>query len=216
MTIDNDATVDPDVVEPTDIDAARRDGGSMRSAGPETPTSAADATHDPGTPADPGGHTFEDFCRREHASIANALGWALGGHDLGTEAADEAFARAYERWSDVSEMANPTGWVYRVGLNWGRRRIWRRRKERELISTFDLDHHTDAYLDHDLARALQSLPVKFRAVVVLRYLLGYSERATAESLGISTGTAKSRMSRALVRLRNQLDLPEPPPPSEES
>ncbi len=112
-------------------------------------------------------------------------------------------------------MANPAGWAYRVGLNWGRRRIWRRRKEQELVGSIDLAHHTDAYLDHDLARALQTLPLKFRAVVVLRYLLGYSERDTAASLGISTGTAKSRMSRALDRLRVQLDRPEPPDETDE-
>ncbi len=152
---------------------------------------------------------FERFCSSEHASIANALGWALGSHDLGLEATDEAFARAFERWDTVEAMSNPAGWVYRVGLNWGRRRIWRRNKERQLLASIDLDDQLDAqrdvYLDHDLADALASLPIKFRAVVVLRHLLGYSERDTAEALGISPGTAKSRMSRGLERLRKHLE-----------
>ncbi|MEZ5225413.1 MAG: sigma factor-like helix-turn-helix DNA-binding protein [Acidimicrobiales bacterium] len=137
--------------------------------------------------------------------MANALGWALGSHDLGREAADEAFARAYERWDTVDTMSNPAGWVYRVGLNWGRRRIWRRNKERQLLSTIDLDDQHDAYVDEDLAKALAALPIKFRSVVVLRHLLGYSERDTAEALGISPGTAKSRMSRGLERLRTHLE-----------
>ncbi len=148
---------------------------------------------------------FERFCHQEHASISNALGWALGSHDLGREATDEAFARAFERWDTVDAMANPAGWVYRVGLNWGRRRIWRRNKERQLLSSIDLNDHQDIYVDQDLADALGKLPLKFRSVVVLRHLLGYSERDTAEALGISPGTAKSRMSRGLERLRSHLE-----------
>ncbi len=148
---------------------------------------------------------FERFCTEDHASIANALGWALGNHDLGREATDEAFARAFERWNTVDAMANPAGWVYRVGLNWGRRRIWRRNKERQLLETIDLSEHRDCYIDQDLAAALATLPIKFRSVVVLRHLLGYSERDTAEALGISPGTAKSRMSRGLERLRAHLE-----------
>lgn len=153
---------------------------------------------------------FERFCVEEHAAMANALGWALGNHDLGREATDEAFARAYERWSSVAAMDNPAGWVYRVGLNWGRRRIWRRNKERQLLSSVDLDEQIVSAgdgtgIDHDLAEALATLPLKFRAVIVLRHLLGYSERDTAEALGISPGTAKSRMSRGLLRLRAELE-----------
>lgn len=151
------------------------------------------------------GARFERFCADEHASITNALGWALGSHDLGREAADEAFARAFERWDTVDAMTNPAGWVYRVGLNWGRRRIWRRNKERQLLATIDLSNHSDIYVDQDLAEALATLPIKFRSVVVLRHLLGYSERDTAEALGISPGTAKSRMSRGLERLRAHLE-----------
>lgn len=152
-----------------------------------------------------GDTTFEAFCHTNHASLSNALGWALGSNDLGREAADEAFARAFERWPEVSIMSNPAGWVYRVGLNWGRRRIWRRNRERELLATTDPDVHHDAHVDHDLARALTKLPMTFRSVVVMRHLLGYSERETARALGISPGTAKSRMSRGLERLRRQLE-----------
>lgn len=175
----------------------------------------ADVTVVPGsavladTAADPKAR-FERFCVEEHAAMANALGWALGNHDLGREATDEAFARAYERWTSVSTMDNPAGWVYRVGLNWGRRRIWRRNKERQLLESIDLDDQIVAAghgvgIDHDLANALATLPLKFRAVIVLRHLLGYSERDTAEALGISAGTAKSRMSRGLLRLRAELE-----------
>lgn len=150
---------------------------------------------------------FDQFCRDHYATVANALGWALGSHDLGREATDEAFVRAYERWDRVEPMANAAGWVYRVGLNWGRRRIWRTNRERELLNLIELEDHNDRYLDQDLAQALRRIPIKFRSVIILRYLLGYSERETAEALGISPGTAKSRTSRGLDRLRAHLDSP---------
>ncbi len=155
---------------------------------------------------EPLSRTFEEFCQAEYSSIANALTWSLGGHDLGREAADESFARAFERWSTVGAMDNPAGWVYRVGLNWGRRRLWRGKRERDLLSqvpTRDVLHLH--YRDPDLASALAELSVKLRSVVVLRLLLDYSERETAEALNLSVGTVKSRLHRGLTQLREQLD-----------
>ena len=99
-------------------------------------------------------------------------------------------------------MDNPSGWVYRVGQNWAQRRRWRTKRESELHrQSRPQSAHRDYYADADLATALLSLPIKQRSVVVLRHLLGYSERETAEILGISTGTVKSRLSRSMDQLR---------------
>ena len=67
----------------------------------------------------------------------------------------------------------------------------------------DSPHHDD-YGDgaaDDLWAAVQTLPRKARAVVVLRYYEELSEAETAETLGISVGTVKSQASRALATLR---------------
>ena len=149
--------------------------------------------------------TFEAFCHDEYATVVNALSWSLGGHDLGREAADEAFARAYERWEQVAGMGNQAGWVYTVGLNWGRRRLWRSNRERELLTKVPVSevrhlHHRNP----DLARALAGLSVKVRSVVVMRMLLDYSELDTAEALGLSPGTVKSRLHRGLAQLKQAL------------
>jgi len=55
-----------------------------------------------------------------------------------------------------------------------------------------------------LLAALERLPPKARAVVVLRYWEDLSVEATAAALGCSTGTVKSQSSRALARLRELL------------
>jgi RNA polymerase sigma-70 factor (ECF subfamily) len=53
-------------------------------------------------------------------------------------------------------------------------------------------------------RALAELEVRQRAVVVCRYVLGWSEAETAAALSISAGTVKSRLHRANRQLSSRL------------
>ena len=55
-----------------------------------------------------------------------------------------------------------------------------------------------------LVAALDRLPERDRMVVAYRYLLEMSESETAEALDVAPGTVKSRLSRALVRLRTEV------------
>jgi RNA polymerase sigma-70 factor (ECF subfamily) len=61
-----------------------------------------------------------------------------------------------------------------------------------------------AAADRELLDAVAALPEKFRLVVTCRYLLELSEDETAQTLGWPRGTVKSRLSRALDRLRSDL------------
>jgi RNA polymerase sigma-70 factor (ECF subfamily) len=56
----------------------------------------------------------------------------------------------------------------------------------------------------DLVAAVDALPTNARLVVICRYLLELSEAETAQTLGWPAGTVKSRLSRALDRLRADL------------
>ena len=58
--------------------------------------------------------------------------------------------------------------------------------------------------DKRLIRAVNSLPEKERLVIGLRYFLELSESEAAVAAGIPRGTVKSRISRALGRLRTQV------------
>ena len=149
---------------------------------------------------------FEDFYTTHRDELARALGLALRDGALGAEAADEAFARACQRWGQVSAYANPQGWVYRVGLNWARSWLRRARRERERRSLVAQPHAIeDRARDVDLERALATLNDAHRAVIVARFYLDWSVAETAEALGIAEGTVKSRLSRGLDQLRAVLE-----------
>jgi RNA polymerase sigma-70 factor (ECF subfamily) len=145
---------------------------------------------------------FEDFYRAARDDVARALVLTLGNRELGVEAADEAMTRAYRRWDRIASYDSPAGWVYRVGLNWARSVL--RKRRREVGGVYGTVAVDDPVGDVDVERALAALEVPFRAVVVLRLYLDWSVEATAEALGIRPGTVKSRMSRALARLEETL------------
>ncbi|HEY7277553.1 MAG TPA: sigma factor-like helix-turn-helix DNA-binding protein, partial [Trebonia sp.] len=56
----------------------------------------------------------------------------------------------------------------------------------------------------ELVAALSALREADRLVIAYRYLVGLSEADTASALGVARGTVKSRLSRALDRLRAEL------------
>ncbi len=151
---------------------------------------------------DGGSRLFDEFYRSARDDVARALVFTLGSQQLGVEAADEAMTRAYQRWDQVRTYHNPEGWVYRVGLNWARS-VWRKRR-REVGEVYAATPVNDIVVDVDVEKALAGLDVQFRAVVVLRLYLDWSIDDTAAALGVRPGTVKSRMSRAIDRLADQL------------
>jgi RNA polymerase sigma-70 factor (sigma-E family) len=115
-----------------------------------------------------------------------------------------ALERTARRWSGLA--GSPEAFARTVLLHAATDR-WRRRRAR-VQEVFD-DVHEPSIADgvdqlllrRDLVAALQQLPSQQRAALVLRYFLDLSEKETARELGISVGTVKSAVSRALDRLR---------------
>lgn len=171
--------------------------GRPDSAGPDTSETAA--TPDATAVFVSDASSFEAFFTQHHAVLVRALTLALGDVELGRDAASEGFVRALARWNKVSGYDNPTGWIYRVGLNWARSR---RRKTVREVSARPTEHaFSSPEPDLELATALRSLSLDHRAVVVGRYYLDWSEAELAAVLDVAPGTVKSRLSRALDRLQ---------------
>jgi len=147
--------------------------------------------------------SFERFYANSWQTVYRALVVGIGEGDLAREAVDEAMVRAYERWRTVSTMENREGWVYRVASNWATSRLRRRRLQFRRMPSVEAAHDPEV-VDPRLLEAVRRLSPKHRDVVVARYLLDMSESSTAQALGIPDGTVKSRLSRALVELKEAL------------
>jgi len=153
---------------------------------------------------------FTGFYEAERPGIVRALTLALHDSDFGADAADEAFVRACQRWSTVSRLENPAGWVYRVGLNWANSALRRRRRHRAKQSLLAVPSvASDIPGDIDLQRALGELSDDHRSVVICRYYLDWTVSDTADALDVPAGTVKSRLARALEQLESIL-RPAPP------
>lgn len=159
-----------------------------------------------GTSGDPsaGDESFEVFYTASADRVYRGLAVTLGDAHLAREATDEAMARAFARWTTVAGYDNPTGWVFRVGLNWAT--SWRRRLRRERTLP---DEPSGASAEPDPAAtaalvAVGRLPVPQRAVVVCRVLFTLSTAETAAILRVAEGTVRSRLSRAIATLRTEL------------
>jgi RNA polymerase sigma-70 factor (ECF subfamily) len=175
-----------------------------------TGTHPTDATSsDESMAPSPVWNDFESFYRSEHELLERALAMAIGDIEMGRDAAAEGFARALQRWRKVGRYANPSGWVYRVGLNWAysrRRRI--RRDTSDAVTSLvraDTELAVPGTLSGEVTAALLQLSLEHRAVVVARFVLDWSESQVAAALDIPPGTAKSRSSRALARLEELLE-----------
>ena len=70
------------------------------------------------------------------------------------------------------------------------------------------DHARDSDLAEVVRRALDRLPRRMRAAVMLRYFEDMTEPEIAALLGVSLGTVKSTVSRAVARLRVDAELGE--------
>lgn len=194
------------MTEPNEPPERLEDMEAMLHASPPSAVSArSGAAEVVARPAIAGVASFEAFYAAHYPDVVRALSLTLGDSQWGREAADEAMTRCYDRWADVSTYDNPAGWSYRVGLNWAR--SWHRKLARRLPWSDD-GVTLPSTPDPALADALATLDLKYRSVVVCRYLLDWSTEETASALGLATGTVKSRLSTGLEHLRTQLDSPE--------
>jgi RNA polymerase sigma-70 factor (ECF subfamily) len=125
----------------------------------------------------------------------------------------EAFVKAWRAIDRFRPGAPFRPWLIRIVANQTRNTVRGRSRRAALaVRALELPEGPDPASDavaaerqRSLLAAVRALRPAEREVVVCRWLLGLSEAETATALGIPAGTAKSRASRALARLRTQLE-----------
>jgi RNA polymerase sigma-70 factor (sigma-E family) len=151
---------------------------------------------------------FREFAEAHYGSLLQTAYLLTGSPHAAEDLVQSALLDLMPRFDAV---AQPLAYARRIMVN-QRVSIWRRLGRREVLGGFlperaTADTMSIADARHDLLRALATLPVRMRAVLVLRYWEDLSEAETAEILGCSAGTVKAQASRGLTRLRHTLNPP---------
>lgn len=149
---------------------------------------------------------FDDFCRGEWPRLVGTLALYCGDAAVAEEFAQEALARAYDRWEQVGRLENPSAWVYRTAVNLTNSWFRRRRAERRALARHGTQgEHRDPDVGDAVAlrAAVTALPRSQRDVLVLRYLYDCSVADTAALVGKSEGAVKQHAHRGLQALRTR-------------
>ncbi|RNM17055.1 SigE family RNA polymerase sigma factor [Nocardioides pocheonensis] len=118
------------------------------------------------------------------------------------------FEKAYASWPRISRMDFPEAYVRRMLANAlvsSRRRAWLREVSSDSVPEAAGEAIEVGVLDRSLLWPLVcALPVRQRAVIVLRYYEDLTEAQIADVLGCAPGTVKSQTSAAMKALRRAL------------
>ncbi|MCW3838778.1 SigE family RNA polymerase sigma factor [Micromonospora yasonensis] len=156
---------------------------------------------------------FDDFYRSSRQRLLGFVYVLTGNVAEAQDAVQEAYIRAWQRWSTVSGYDDPEAWVRVVASRIAVSR-WRSLRSR-----------ARAYLRHgaeesvpapgtdtvEVVAALRRLPEEQRTAIALYYLLGMPVAEVARETAAPVGTVKARLSRgraALAGLLAVVDLEE--------
>jgi RNA polymerase sigma-70 factor (sigma-E family) len=143
---------------------------------------------------------FEAFVAARSGRLLRTAYLLTHDHGLAEDLVQTALAKAWFVWSRID--GDPEPYVRKVVVNtyasWWRRR-WNREHPTGDIPETSTD--TGTHDRTDLWRALERLPRRQRAVVVLRYFEDLTEAETARVLDCTVGTVKSQTSKAFAKLR---------------
>lgn len=161
-------------------------------------------------------HAYAALVRR-HAPVALRTALLMGAGSEAEDVVQEAFVKAYAGLRRIEDDAAFRPWLLRIVANETRnlQRGSIRRRAREDLTWTRTEPLLRAPGPDDVALALERrdalvsalgrLSVRDRQVVVCRYLLELDEAETSSVLGWPRGTVKSRLSRALGRLRADVE-----------
>jgi RNA polymerase sigma factor (sigma-70 family) len=155
-----------------------------------------------------------------HQDVAFRAAYLVaGGAAEAEDAAQEGFVKAFRALGRFRDGAPFRPWLLTIVTNEARnrRRADGRRAtlalrvgdDQAVSAATAADSAEDEALARaerdDLLRAVERLRPADREIVSYRFLLGLDEAETAQAIGCARGTVKSRLSRALERLRAELD-----------
>lgn len=159
---------------------------------------------------------FAQLVQATHRDTFTLAVRLTGNEEDARDVTQEAYLRAYRGLPRFRGDAQFSTWLYRITANCAASHLGRRNRHRhdplpDAGEVVDLRADANPQLHSDAADlrdrvlvALDTLPPKLRAVVVLRDIYELSHDAIAEELGISVTAAKVRLHRARLKLRAEV------------
>ena len=166
--------------------------------------------------------TFRPIYERYKDRVYNVCYRICGNGTDALDASQEAFSQIFRRLEGFRFESKFSSWVYRVAVNASidlkRRAKSRRSRSLELTGAGDGTEHqfeddrgerpqasaSRHELEAEVQGAILRLSPKLRTVIVLRYIEGLPYERISETLEISLGTVKSRLSRAHAAMDREL------------
>jgi RNA polymerase sigma-70 factor (sigma-E family) len=153
---------------------------------------------------------FHAFFERHHTELANLAYLLSGDSAAADDLAADALTEVWKHWDRVSAAGDPAAYARGIVANLTRNWIRRQGRARRGLQLLGLGGERerspspDVPAMLDVRTALQRLPHRRRACVVLRYAFDLSEKEVAEVLGVSVGAVKSQTSRGAKQLADLL------------
>ena len=151
---------------------------------------------------------FEEYVRTRQDALLRSARRLVPNPIDAQDLLQTALARTFGRWDGIADKSLADAYLRRVMIN-TRTEWWRARKLDEVpterLPDASIEDGTEQRADRALLMdVLGVLAPKQRSVVVLRHWEQMSTEETAAALGMSAGTVKSTLHRALARLRQEL------------
>ncbi|MGD0342542.1 MAG: RNA polymerase sigma factor [Bacteroidales bacterium] len=159
---------------------------------------------------------FGEIVDRYKKLVARTVKGMLGDSAFTEDIGQEVFIKLYYSLPEFRGEAKLSTYIQRIAVNLTLNEIKRRKRFFSMFSqkgnsemyefeVVDIDNQEQREAAEIVNRALMRLEPKFRIIVSMRMLQGYSTKETAEILGLPLGTVLSRLSRAQEQLKNVIE-----------
>jgi RNA polymerase sigma-70 factor (ECF subfamily) len=151
---------------------------------------------------------FDDTFRRCYGPMVRSLAVAAADREVAADCVQDAFTRAYVRWSRVSRLEDPVGWIRHVAVNRMRDHFRRAARGRRAVERLGgrVQPVADAPREPtELAAMLASLPEQQRIAVALFYVEDLSVAEIASAMRLTDGAVKYHLHAGRQSLRNTLE-----------
>jgi RNA polymerase sigma-70 factor (ECF subfamily) len=167
-------------------------------------------------------YAFDLLVRRYKEPLLNFIYRFLGDLVESEDIVQETFFRVYKNKHYYKEVAKFSTWIYTIAGNLAKTEL-RRRKRRKVFSIHketaaekelelpdlkaDPEKEVNTIVTEKLIqKAITTLPQKFRQVIVLRDIQGFSYEEISSIIKVPLGTVKSRVNRARLKLQEDLSF----------